>query len=194
MLLVLAGIIVLVLFGLAWRVVSLQRTSAEAVSEPIRKLRYCGAYPDELCILSFGRDAEENLVVNLFVPDRRFPGFYLKIKRITGEGRYVCEKNREVPTSVLCYGDMISLQEKMEIGLYSKNDGHLMAAGTLTLNAILLSTQSQGGGGVPTPAPTLAASATPEAIVSTNEAPVATVTFTPDPSYPNSSYPNPSYP
>lgn len=188
-LLVLAGVILLALFALVWRAVALQRAASVVAPQPILKISYCGAEPQELCVLSFGRDAEENLAVNLFVPDRKFPDFYLKIKRITGESAYECEKNKEVPTSVFCYGDMVSLQEKMEIGLYSKVDDHLLAAGTLALNALLLSTQSLGGGGIPTAAPARAASATPETIVSTNETPVVTVTFTPDPSYPNPSYP-----
>ena len=191
-LLVLAGILLLALLALTWRIISLQKEASEIVAEKVLKLRYCGANPDELCILSFGRDAEENLAVSLFVPDRKFPDFYLKIKRKTGESVYECEKNKEVSTSVFCYGGMVNLQEKMEIDLYSKGDEHLLAQGNLTLNAILLSTQSQGVG-MPTPAPTLAG-ATAETLTLTAETSIATETSTPESSYPNPSYPNPSYP
>ena len=186
-LLVLAGILLLALLALTWRIISLQKEASEIVAEKVLKLRYCGANPDELCILSFGRDAEENLAVSLFVPDRKFPDFYLKIKRITGESIYECEKNKEVSTSVFCYGEMVNLQEKMEVSLLAEKDDRLLAAGNLTLNAILLSTQSQGVG-MPTPAPTLAG-ATAETLTLTAETPIATATLTPQLSYPNPSYP-----
>lgn len=184
-LLVLAGILLLALLALTWRIISLQKEASEIVAEKVLKLRYCGANPDELCILSFGRDAEENLAVSLFVPDRKFPDFYLKIKRITGESVYECEKNKEVSTSVFCYGEMVNLQEKMEVSLLAEKDDRLLAAGNLTLNAILLSTQSQGSDGTPT----FAASATAETLTSTAETPIATPTLTPQLSYPNPSYP-----
>lgn len=188
LLLVLAGVILLALLALVWRVVSLERASSEVVSEPILKISYCGAEPEELCVLSFGRDAEEKMIINLFAPDRTFPGFYLKIKRITGESVYECEKNKEVPTSVFCYGDMINLQEKMEISLLSKDDGRLIAAGNFTLNAILISAQPQnmGDDSAPTPAIFNAGKS-----VSTDAFETLTVTpdLTPDPSYPNPSYP-----
>ncbi|MBE0669815.1 MAG: hypothetical protein IH588_04435 [Anaerolineales bacterium] len=190
-LLVLAGVATLALLLLTWRIVSLQKSASQVVSEPVFKITYCGAEPEALCVLSFGRDAEENLVVNVFVPERKFPDFYLKIKRITGESIYECEKNREVQTIVLCYGDMVNLQEKMEISLFAKADDRMLAAGTFTLNAILISTaQAQDVQGTFTPAPAILAdteTATPVSL--TQEVPLVTITFTPEPSYPNPSYP-----
>jgi hypothetical protein len=140
----LAGIIMAIMLALAvGGVVFLKRASSTAVPEPILKIDYCGADLEELCVLSFGRDVEENMVVNLFVPDRKFPEFYLKIKRAAIESVYECEKDKEVPTSVYCSGESIGLQEKMEINLISKEDDHLLAAGKLALLAVLLSPDGQ---------------------------------------------------
>lgn len=200
---VLAGVLFLVLLLLAWRIVSLQKAASQVVSEPVFKITYCGAEPEALCVLSFGRDAEENLVVNMFVPERKFPDFYLKIKRLTGESVYECEKNREVQTTVLCYGDMVNLQEKMEIRLFTNTHDRLLAAGTFTLNAILISSaQAQDVQGTFTPSPaqdvqgtfTLSPAILPDTetvtpVSLTQEAPIVTITFTPEPSYPNPSYP-----
>lgn len=139
------GTIVIILLSLAAGVVLLRQTSSEVAAESILKISYCGVDPEELCVLSFGRDLEDNMVINLFVPDRNFPYFYLKIKRTVVESIYECEKDKEVPTSVYCTGESIGLQEKMEINLISKEDDHLMAVGKLALLAVLL---SPVGGGV----------------------------------------------
>jgi hypothetical protein len=142
----LLGIVVIILLAVAaggWT--TLRWVSSEAVIDPILKISYCGADPEALCVLSFGRDLDEHMIINLFVPDRKFPEFYLKIKRAAAESIYMCVKNSEVPTSVYCSGELIGLQEKMEINLISKEDDHLMAAGKLTLLAVLL---SSGDGGV----------------------------------------------
>ncbi len=193
-LLVLAGILSLVLLLLTWRVISLQRIASEATVEPVLKIGYCGAEPEGLCVLSFGRDAEENMMVNVFVPDRKFPDFYLKIKRITGESLYECEKDKEVRTSVFCYGDMVNLQEKMEVSLFAKKDDGLLAMGNFTLNAILISEPVQAGkkDGTTTPESTVDETPTPTLLSKTPtvmNTPTPTLTFTPDTSYPNSSYP-----
>lgn len=194
-LLVLTGVLLLALLALTWRFVSLQKAASKAAASPVLKISYCGTEPRELCVLSFGRDAEENMVVNLFVPVRKFPDFYLKIKRVAGESIYKCEKDKEVRTSVFCYGDLINLQEKMEVSLFAKTDERLIAVGNFTLNAILISSaQAQGIQDTPTSTPTLTVdtetvtptSGTPAL---TQETPAVTATFTPDPSYPNSSYP-----
>lgn len=187
-----------ILFALMGVIVLRQILSA-AGPAPILKISYCGAVPEELCVLSFGRDLEENMVINLFVPESNFPDFYLKIQRAAVEGTYECVKDREVPTSVYCVGEMIGLQEKMEISLLSKADDHLMASGKLTLLAVLL---SPVGGSVLTPEVII-----PDAqiggfgVTETTLPAEITETVTPNPVFdiatPTStpvSYPGPSYP
>jgi len=192
---ILAGIVILALLALAWRIVSLQKAASEAVPEPVIKIGYCGAEPEELCVLSFGRDVDENMVVNIFSPDRKLPTFYLKIKRAAGESVYECEKDKEVQTNVFCYGDMVNLQEKMEVSLIAKADERLIVAGGFTLKAILISESSfaESSGGTSSLEATVGE--TPTFTGSSNTLDVTpTPTQTPDASYPNSSYPNSSYP
>lgn len=138
------GVFVIILLALMGTVF-LKWASSKSEAEPILKIGYCDASPEDLCILSFSRDLKENMVINFFVPDRKFPDFYLKIKRAGGESVYECQKDKEVPTSVYCTGELIGLQEKIEINLLSKEDDHLMASGVLTLQAILLSLTDGGG-------------------------------------------------
>ncbi len=193
---ILAGVIVLVLLAVTWRIVSLQKAASEVDFEPVLKIGYCGAEPDELCVLSFGRDAEEKLVLNLFAPVRRFPDFYLKIKRLTGESIYECERDKEVRTSVYCYGEMVNLQEKIEISLVAKEDDHVLAVGQFTLKALLISEPSlaKESDGTSTPEPIVEKTSTTSEFFSAPAAtstrtPTSTPTQTPDASYPNSSYP-----
>lgn len=190
---ILAGVVALALLLLVWRIISLQKAASEAAPVQVIKIGYCGAEPEELCVLSFGRDAEENMVVNLFVPDRKFPEFYLKIQRVAGENVYECEKDKEVRTSVFCYGNMVNLQEKMQVSLFAKSDERLLAAGDFILKAILVSESLAGvSGGTATTAPDLEETLTPTVISNTlieTDTPTPTITPSPDVSYPDSSYP-----
>ncbi len=149
----------------------------ELPTETVPAFGYCGAEPQELCILSFGRDANGNAIINFFVPQRDFPDFYLRIRRSTGESVYVCLKNEETPTSVLCMGDVLNLNERLEIDVRAVEDYRLLARGTFTLKAIRILGWSSPMPPLPD-ATAAAGSATP---------PPAASTATPSVSYP--SYP-----
>lgn len=157
----------------------------EPPAETIPAFGYCGAEPQELCILSFGRDANGNAVINFFVPQRDFPDFYLRIRRLHGESVYVCIENEETPSSVLCMGDVLHLNERVEIDVMAVEDYRLLARGTFTLKAILIS-----GWGSPTPSSKTATPAAESGTPSpqhTVTPPAAASTSTPSVSYP--SYP-----
>lgn len=149
----------------------------EPLAEPIPSFGYCGAELHELCILSFGRDANGNAVINIFVPERDFPDFYLRVRRPDRESVYVCVKNEEAPTSVLCMGDVINLNERVEIDVLASEDYRLLARGTFTLKAILISSQAWDAATPPSETETSA----PER---TGTPPASTATSTPSVSYP----------
>jgi len=100
---------------------------------------YCGAELTELCILSFGRDVDGNTVVNLFVPERDFPDFYLIASRMTGEYLFECLRSRNIPTSVYCVGSALNLGERVEFSVFAQEDDRLLAKGGLILKAFLIS-------------------------------------------------------
>jgi hypothetical protein len=137
-----AGLTVAMLFGAAlWQVLPVVSHPADGVpAEPLLRFGYCGADLQELCLLSFGRDANGNASLNLHVPDDDFPEIYLRINRPNGESVYVCLK--EKAGSVLCTGDVIHLNERVEIRVHSAEDFQLLAEGTFTVNAILISAQT----------------------------------------------------
>lgn len=141
LLLALAGIgllICLVLFaGLGLSVFRAQNATPTATVEP-DVFNYCGAQLTSLCVLSFGRDAFGQTVINLYVPPRTYPSFYLKLLRATGESEYVCTANKMVKTSVYCVGDALNLGEGLVMKLLAEKDDRLLAQGDFTLKAFLV--------------------------------------------------------
>lgn len=101
---------------------------------------YCGARLSRLCIVSFGRDAFGDTVVNLFVPLMRYPAFYLNIVRKAGTDVYECTWSKVDETSVYCTGKALNLDEGVEIQLMTRLDDRLLARGTFTVNAFLVTT------------------------------------------------------
>lgn len=107
--------------------------------EPI-SFAYCGARLAELCVVSFGRDALGNGIVNLYVPEMRYPAFYLNIVRRSGADRFDCKWNKDVKTSVYCSGAPLILGEGLDIQIRASRDDRLLAQGTFALTAFLVPT------------------------------------------------------
>jgi hypothetical protein len=192
-LLLLAGLMFIALLVVfIWRMSSLVRTEPEVTPRLVYQFGYCRVSMDELCILSFGRDAEGNTVVNLFVPERDFPDFYLIAGRVTGEYLFECSRNIDVPTSVYCIGAALNLGERVTFSMYALEDDRLLASGGLILKAFLISTPGGDGPSLDeTPSPT-EMDTTPTLFV-WGEEPVASSTPI-STSTPAEGYPNPSYP
>lgn len=197
LILVLVGIIVAIciflLAGLGWTVFRPQADTLVPTVQP-DAFQYCGARLTSLCVVSFGRDAFGDTVINLYVPQKTYPNFYLKVIRASGESKYACEINKAVKTSVYCSGDALNLGEGFEIQLLAEIDDRLLAQGTFTLTAFLVGTPPVGGA-IAEPKITLP-SATTDSVETLTSSPsvfeiepstvTATATFTPD----SSSYPN----
>lgn len=173
----------LVLFArLGWTAYRNRSTPSPTV-EPVT-FGYCGEKLNALCVVSFGRDVYGNTIINLYVPLRKYPLFYLNIVRLSGEGRYECEWNKSVRTSVYCVGAPINLGEGFEIQMFSDKDDSLLAKGTFTLTAFLVTTPIADGA-VPA---TISLKPTFTSDVDETSTPTstpATPTNTPSSSYPN---------
>lgn len=120
------------------------------VADPI-EFAYCEAEPDALCILSFGRDGAGDAIINFFVPDKKFPSFYLIIKKAGAESRYECRRNSKIKTSVFCSGEPLSLRQTIQIDIHAKDDDRLLATGTFLLEAFLVSTSMAADSGTAVP-------------------------------------------
>ncbi len=147
LILALAGIVLMIclflLAGLGWTVFRPQEEMPAPTVQP-DVFQYCGARLTSLCVVSFGRDAFGDTVINLYVPQKTYPNFYLMVLRASGESRYACEINKAVKTSAYCSGDAINLGEGFEIQLLAELDDRLLAQGTFTLTAFLIGTPAVG--------------------------------------------------
>jgi hypothetical protein len=166
---------------------SLRYTNALITPIPPIKFEYCEADPDALCILSFGRDGSGDAIINFFVPDKKFPNFYLLIKKAVTESRYECIQNNQIKTSVFCSGDALSLKQTIQIDIHANDDDRLLATDTFLLEAFLVSTPFASGTGTDTalqePSATMEDTET-----STSEASETMESLTPEVS--ETSYPN----
>lgn len=151
------GISIVSVVMVLWFIFKPDQHSAKAVPEPVR-LEYCGAEPEQLCVLSFGRDEDGNTVINLYAPKKEIPAFYIKVSRAGGESLYECDRYQKIPTTVYCIGEPLNLNEGIEISVLSKTDDALLARGKFSVNAFLIATTTGGEQTVavdtPSPAPT----------------------------------------
>jgi hypothetical protein len=197
LILALAGILLVIclilLAGLGWTAFRPQEETPAPTVQPDAFL-YCGARLTSLCVVSFGRDAFGDTVINLYVPLRTYPNFYLKVIRASGESRYACEINKAVKTSAYCSGDALNLGEGFELQLLAEMDDRLLAQGTFTLTAFLVGTPGIGGAvsepRSSEPTVTIEVVETPTSSVFEINPSTATVTATATRTPASSSYPN----
>lgn len=159
----------------------------------VARLGYCGAEATRPCIVSFSRDGQGNMLVDLLIPSSSFPDFYLIISMEGERYQYECENVEDIPTRVRCIGREMFPGELLQFTLFSVEEERVIAEGQFTIIGLLLST-SVAGASESTPFPT--EFSTPVFLegftpVVRTPTPTATLSSYPNPSYPNPSYPNP---
>jgi hypothetical protein len=140
---------------------------------PLAALNYCNSDQVTPCVVSFGLDAEGNMLVSFLTTGAFYPDFYLKIKTEAGEYTYICQKTYKFATSVYCTGKAMPVGQALQFLIFSLNDEVLLAQGTFPIIGMSLVTPADFSPPTETPTPTPTGAFTPEA--------------TPSPSYP--SYP-----
>lgn len=162
-----------------------------ADNESAAELGYCADEETRPCVVSFSADARDNMIINLLLPDRSFPAFYLRITRGSVETSYACQRLTGAVNNAYCYGPKQPPGERLTLRLISTGDDTLLAQGDLSIIGlafptlgIVLSTPQEAPTAIliESPAPTAGFLVPP---------PLPTQTL---PSYPGPSYPNPSYP
>ena len=108
--------------------------------EPLQGLGYCDSNQVTPCIVSFSRDADGKMLVNILTEGPLFPDFYLKIKHSQGESIYPCQKVRSFSTSVYCTGKALPLGEVFEFFILSIDDNSVLAQGNFSIIGMALST------------------------------------------------------
>ena len=197
---ILAGIIFVILLITGLVVLSSTRSddTARTVQDvPVLELVYCSEESAKPCVVSFSTDANDNMLVNILLPDMAFPIFYLKIDHGDGESRYNCQRVRQANITAYCSGQKQPPGEVLHLTLVSNKDSIVLAQGNLSIIglayptvgvAISIPQDTSTIATEPSAAPTQASTPTPLPLFI-----LPTLTKTSS-SYPNPSYPNPSYP
>jgi len=143
-----------------------------------------------LCVVTFGADNQNLMVIHFQLPDEDYPKFYVKATNRGTTNVYSCETAESTPTIVYCTGVRTPLGETIDIEVYNTDGDILIARGTFLVSAIALATPislptkepiqeapiaTEAPTVVPTPVPTLV-----EVPI-----PLPDVESTPDTGYPN---------
>ncbi len=170
-------------------------SSKTATSQAIPEIPYCDTDSSVLCVISFGIDTKDQLLVNFYKPKTSIPDFYLKIRHDEIEDMYKCRAVKEFPSYIYCAGKQISLEEQIDIEVYSTDDNTLIAKGTFVISALAVATPvivSATAGTPGTSQPTFALptwtafiTKTPTIGTGTPRTTTVTPTRTPTGSYPN---------
>lgn len=149
---------------------------------PLQGLGYCDPDPVTPCVVSFGQDADGNMLVSFLTDGAFYPDFYLKIKAQESEYLYVCDKANRFATSVYCTGKILPVGKTYQFLLFSLNEEILLAQGSFPIIGMALVTPVVLA--PPTPTSTATIIVLPTEILPTNIVPGSTPTRPSYPSYP----------
>jgi hypothetical protein len=106
----------------------------------VAELSLCDTNSYGLCVVSFGADALNRMVINFKLPRRRFTPFYALVAHAGATTRYECQVVPDVPTSTYCTGPRTPLGDPIDIEVHAASDDRLLAEGSFVVAAIALPT------------------------------------------------------
>lgn len=172
-------------FSILTTVVKDLRESNESKDAVVVDLTLCDENASELCIVTFGADNQNQMVIHFQLPDEDYAAFYVKATNRGTTNMYPCEVSEAAPTTEYCTGMRTPLGETVDIEVYTIDNDTLIARGTFLVSAIALATPismptiSFSEEETPTAFPFLTEDVTP-----TQDGSTPTPTSTLDPSYP----------
>jgi hypothetical protein len=112
----------------------------EAAPVDVPEVTLCDTDASGPCVVSFGTDNLNRMVINFQMPDEDYPPFYVKVNHGETSGRYECQTVEEIPTSVYCTGPRTPLGDPIDIQLVAIDGDKLLAEGKFVVSAIALPT------------------------------------------------------
>jgi hypothetical protein len=160
-------------------------------------LTLCDQDASDLCVVTFGADSQNLMVIHFQLPNEGYPEFYAKATNRGKTNLYSCEVDEveavdepwvdkaetdetkvieTAPTRVYCTGVRTPLGETIDIEVYTIDKDKLIARGTFLVSAIAVVTP------ISQPTSTLSGEETPTFVPSPTEDIVPTFSeFTPSP-------------
>lgn len=112
----------------------------------------CDKDDSGLCVVAFGSDEQDNMLINFHLPDGEYPLFYVKAANSGTVNVYSCEVLTADPTSVFCTGIRPPLGERLDLQIYSIEGDTLIAQGQIVVSSFIRVTANPMVG-TPTPKP-----------------------------------------
>ena len=156
----------------------------------VTNLAYCNSNDIKPCVESFSVDADDNMLVNLLMPDSSYPDFYLTISNDTTVNKYECQKVKDFPTNIYCTGEEMYPGEALQFTLVSIEDDTVLAKGKFAIIGLLLPNPSEEV--TETPAATETSLATETMELTESPTPILLEILTPIPTRPFSVTPTPT--
>jgi hypothetical protein len=135
-----------IIFPLFWLavitlVVKNIRGATSETSDPIVvDATLCDEDASDLCIVTFGANNLNRMVINFQLPNADYAPFYVKADHRGTVSVYSCEVDESSPTSAYCTGVRTPLGETIDLEVYTTDEDKLIARGTFLVSAIALST------------------------------------------------------
>lgn len=103
----------------------------------------CDVDDSVLCVVSFGADNVNRMVINFQLPSEDYGDFYVKVRHEETVSVYPCQAVEDIPTSVFCTGERVPLGQPIDMQIYSTDGDVLLAQGKVIVAAIALPTAAQ---------------------------------------------------
>jgi hypothetical protein len=167
-------------------IIKTMRGSNEDGGLPVVEMTLCDEDASDLCVVTFGANKVNRMVINFQLPNPDYEPFYVKVDHRGTVSVYTCEVAESVPTSAYCSGVRTPLGEVIDIDVYTTGEDKLIAHGTFLVSAIALATpislpeNTSLEDGMPTSAP-----------VPGDYVPSTQMKLMPTPFIPGTAYPNP---
>lgn len=135
-----AAVLLLSIFGLVlfrqWE----KRQARVGQRFPLQGLSYCTSNQITPCVVSFGQDSHDNMIVSFLTDGAFYPDFYLMIKTGEKDHIYVCRKASTFATSVYCEGQILPLGQMFQFLIFSLKEDILLAQGNFPIIGMALVT------------------------------------------------------
>ena len=126
-----------IVFTLAFRYL---RGSDKTAETPVIEATLCDEDASDLCIINFGANNLNRMVIHFRLPSEVYSGFYVKGKNRDTVSVYTCEVDEVDLTVVHCTGVRTPLGETIDIEVYTTDEDKLIARGTFLVSAIAIPT------------------------------------------------------
>jgi hypothetical protein len=139
---ILGALFILLVLGLG--LLSMKKKDRESSGPPVAEITWCYENTSGLCLVSFGADSTDRMLMNFKLPNLDYPKFYVKGLNKDVANVYSCEMDQIDQTSVQCAGVRTPLGETIDVEVYLTDSDLLYARGRFVVSTLLVSTPTIG--------------------------------------------------